>query len=150
MMAEFLQEQMKQNLDVTLNLEPLDPPSFFGKVAGAGQFQWASLGWGADYPDPESFLAPVFTTGSPFNLPRFSNPEFDGLAAQASIELDQAKRIELWDRAHKIVVSEVPVAPFFYRERFFLKKPSVQGLTLTGVDGFIPGDTRLAEVSISP
>ena len=150
LMAEFLQEQMRQNLDVTVNLEPLDPPSFFGKVAGAGQFQWASLGWGADYPDPENFLAPLFTTGSQFNLSRFSNPAFDALAAQAATELDQAKRIGLWQQAHEIVVSQVPVAPFFYRERFFLKKPSVQGLTLTGVDGFIPGDTGLAEVSIAP
>ena len=47
------------------------------------------------------------------------------------------------------MVNDVPVAFFFNQERLFLKKPTVQGLTLTSVDGFIPGDTRLGEVFLS-
>ena len=148
--AEFIQAQMKDNLGVELTLEPLDPPAFFQRVLGARQFQITSVGWGADYPDPESFLAPLFTTGSGNNIAQYSNPEFDQLAGMAFTELDQQTRLGLWRRAHELIVQDAPVAAFFYQERLFLKKPEVQGLTLTSIDGFIPGDTRLAEVFLAP
>ena len=109
-----------------------------------------SVGWGADYPDPEAFLAPLFITGSGNNVIGYSNPEFDRAALMASTEFDQTKRLELWKGAHEILVKDAPVVFFFYQERFFLMKPEVQGLTLTGIDGAIPGDTRLAEVFIAP
>ena len=148
--AEFIQAQMRDNLGVELNLDPLDPPAFFQQVMGARQFQLTSLGWGAAYPDPESFLAPLFMSGSPNNIGQYSNPEFDQTAGMASMEPDQQNRLGTWTRAHEILTNDAPIAPFFYQERFFLKKPKVQGLTLTAIDGAIPGDTRLADVSIAP
>ena len=48
------------------------------------------------------------------------------------------------------MIADAPIAPFLYVERYYLKSPAVQGLTLTGIDGEIPGDTRLAEVWLSP
>ena len=148
--AEFIQAQIKENLGVEIALEPLDPPAFFQRVLGARQFQMTSVGWGADYPDPEAFLAPLFITGSGNNIIGYSIPEFDRMAMMASIELDQAKRLELWKGAHEILVKDAPIVFFFYQERFFLVKPEVKGLTLTGIDGAIPGDTRLAEVFSAP
>ena len=148
--AEFIQAQMRDNLGVELNLDPLDPPAFFQQVVGARQFQLTSLGWGAAYPDPESFLAPLFMSGSPNNIGQYSNPEFDQTAGMASMEPDQQNRLGTWTRAHEILTNDAPVAPFFYQERFFLKKPKVQGLTLTAIDGAIPGDTRLSDAFIAP
>ena len=150
LIAEFLQGQFRDNLGIEVSLEPLDPPSYFQKVIGGRDFQLTGIGWGADYPDPESFLAPLFMTGSPQNIAGYSNPEFDGSAGPAFAELDQAMRIDLWQRAHEVLMGDVPVAPFFHNERFFLLKPQIQGLTLTPIDGAIPGDTMLGEVSISP
>ena len=148
--AEFIQAQIRDNLGVEISLETLDPPAYFQQVMGARQFQITGIGWGADYPDPESFLAPLFMTGSPNNISQYSNSEFDRLAGMAFTELDQQRRLDLWKSAHEVLVEDVPVAFLFYQERFFLKKPQVQGLTLTGIDGFIPGDTRLSDVSIAP
>ena len=65
-------------------------------------------------------------------------------------ELDQETRIDLWSQAHEVMIADAPIAPFIYVERYYLKSPAVRGLTLTGIDGEIPGDTRLAEVSLSP
>lgn len=149
LIAEFLQAQLKDNLGVEIELLPLDPPAYFQQVLGGRQFELTGVGWGADYPDPENFLAPLFITGSPNNIGGYSNPEFDQRAVSALQELDQEKRLALWKGAHESLVRDAPVAPLFYQERFFLKKPSVQGLTLTGIDGFIPGDTRLTEIFIS-
>ena len=149
-MAQFIQAQIKDNLGIDLTLEPLDPPAYFQQVLGGRQFELTGIGWGADYPSPETFLAPFFATGAEQNIVQYSNPDFDRLAELASVELDGLKRPALWADAYAVVSKDVPVAPFFYGERFFLKKPHVRGLTLTGVDGAIPGDTRLNEVFLAP
>ena len=149
-MAQFIQEQLKENLGVEIDLDALDPPSYGQRVVGAHQFEMVPFVWSADYPDPENFLAALFETGSFLNISGYSNPEFDRLAGMASQELDNRKRVELWMDAHEILVSEAPVAFFLFGERLFLKKPEVQGLTLTPIDGAIPGDTRLDEVSLTP
>ena len=88
--AQFIQAQIRENLGVELDLEPLDPPAF-QRVMGARQFQLTGLVWSADYPDPESFLAPLFMTGSQNNIAMYSNPEFDRVGGLASAELDQQK-----------------------------------------------------------
>ncbi len=147
--AQFVQAQLKDNLDIQMDLEPLDPPAYFGQVMGARQFQITGLGWGADYPDPESFLAGLFMSGSPQNIVGYSNPQYDQLAGQAISELDQETRLDLWMQAHRLLVEDVPVGFVFHQERFFLKKPHVKGLALTGIDGFIPGDSSLSRVSVS-
>ena len=49
-----------------------------------------------------------------------------------------------------MMIADAPIAPLIYVERYYLKSPAVQGLTLTGIDGEIPGDTRLAEVFLTP
>ena len=147
--AQFIQAQMQQNLGIEVKLEPLDPPSFFQQVVGGRQFQMTTVAWSADYPDPEDFLASPFMTGSGNNIAGYSNPEFYALAGQASSELDQSKQIDLWMRAHEILVKDAPAAFFFYEENFILKKPNVQGFTLTAIDGSVPGDIRLADVSLS-
>ncbi len=146
--AQFVQAQLHDNLGIEVSLEPLDPPSYGQQVIGARQFHLTSIGWSADYPDPESFLAPLFVTGVGNNIVKYSNEDFDKLADLASKELDEEERLSLWQRAHEIVVSEAPVAFFYYEESFFLKSPKVRGLTLTGMDGAIPGDINLAEVTI--
>ena len=149
LMAQFIQSQVRDSLGVDVKLEVLDGPSYGQRVVGAHQFQMTPFGWIADYPDAENFFSLLFMTGAPINITGYSNPEFDDLAGQASMEFDQASRIDLWGRAQRILVSDAPVASFFYGETFYLKKPEVQGLITTGVDGVIPGDTRLAEVYLS-
>ena len=48
------------------------------------------------------------------------------------------------------MIADGPIVPLMFVERYYLKSPDVHGLTLTGIDGEIPGDTRLAEVYLSP
>ena len=150
LMAQFLQVQLSGNLGIELALDPLDPPSFGGQVIGGKQFDVALLTWTADYPDSENFLASLFVSDSFLDITGYASEEFDRLAGLAGAELDQATRIALWNQAHETMIADAPIVPFMYVERYYLKSPSVQGLTLTGIDGEIPGDTKLAQVFLSP
>ncbi len=146
--AQFLQGQMKDNLGINITLDPMESKAFQAYV-NSEQHQWAWTGWGADYPDPDNWLPEYFGTNAGNNHSTYSNPQFDSLAAQAKKELDNTKRLQLWADAQKIIVTDVPIAFMFYRERFWLVKPYVKGLALTGMDGQIPGDFFYDMVSIS-
>jgi oligopeptide transport system substrate-binding protein len=146
--AQFVQNQMKVNLGITVNLEPMERAAF-SKMVNAEQHTWAWFGWGADYPDPDNWLPELFGTDAGNNHTNYSNPAFDTLAAQAKKELDNTKRLQMWAQAQAMVVDDAPVLFIQYRERFRLVKPTVQGLKYTGMDGDVPGDMFFGNISIT-
>jgi oligopeptide transport system substrate-binding protein len=147
--AQFLQGQMKDNLGIEIVLDPMESKALT-QLVNAEQHQWAWFGWGADYPDPDNWLPDIFGTGGGNNHTLYSNPAFDALATKAKQELDNTKRLQMWADAQKMVMADAPVVTMFYQERFWVMKPSVQGLTTTGMDGQIPGDQFYTKVAITP
>ena len=145
--AEFLQGQMKTNLNINITLDGMESSAFQAFV-NAEQHQWAWFGWGADYPDPDNWLPEIFGTGAGNNHTTYSNPEFDTLCEDAAKELNNTKRLELYAQAQEMIVDDVPIVPMFFRERFWLVKPNVKGLVTTGLDHQCPGDLYWNLVSI--
>jgi len=137
--AEFLQGQMKTNLNITIELDGMESSAFQAKV-NAEQHQWAWFGWGADYPDPDNWLPEIFGTDAGNNHTTYSNQDFDNLCDEAALELNNTKRLEKLAEAQEMIIDDVPIAPMFFRERFWLVKPSVKGLVTTGLDHQCPGD----------
>jgi oligopeptide transport system substrate-binding protein len=137
--AQFFQAQLKDNLGIDLILEPMETKAFQAAY-NAKQFNMKWGGWIADYPDPENWLPELYGTGAGNNKQSYSNKQFDDLAKQAKVELDNTKRLQLWDQAQKIVVDDAPVLFINYRERFQVRKPWVKGMVTTGMDGGIIGD----------
>ncbi|MBI2935690.1 MAG: peptide ABC transporter substrate-binding protein [Chloroflexi bacterium] len=137
--AEFIQQQIKDNLGIDVKLDPFEPRAF-SQLVNDEKHTWAWFGWGADYPDPDNWLPEIYGTGGGVNHTLYSSKEFDDLAKKAKAEPDPAKRLDLWKQAHAIAVRDAPVAFMFNRERFLLKKPYIRDLITTGMDGQIVGD----------
>jgi oligopeptide transport system substrate-binding protein len=137
--AEFLQGQMKTNLNINITLDGMESSAFQALVNNE-QHQWAWFGWGADYPDPDNWLPDIFGTDAGNNHTTYSNPEFDTLCDEAAVELDNANRLDIYAQAQELVIDDVPIVPMFFRERFWLVKPYVKGLVTTGLDHQCPGD----------
>lgn len=70
-------------------------------------------GWYGDYPDPDSYMYPLYHSASwganGFNLGYYKNAEVDRYIGEAQGISDQARRTELYQKAQKILVEEVPV-----------------------------------------
>ncbi len=145
--AQFVQQQVKVNLNIDVVLEPMERKAFTQAV-NAEQYTWAWYGWGADYPDPDNWLPQLFGTDAGNNHTNYSNPAFDALCTQALAELDNTVRLQLWADAQAMVVDDAPVLFMQYRERFVVVKPHVKGLKYTGMDGDVPGDMFFANVWI--
>jgi len=110
---------------VTLRSEP--PSTFFlsSSPGGANRF-WADVQMYADGgdPDPTAYLNNAWTTGQIAsrannwllgNRGRYSNKDFDSLAAQLRTEPDPAKRTQIAIQANDLLVQDVAVIPLVQR-----------------------------------
>ncbi len=142
-----MQEQLRSNLDVSIEIEILESSTYEDRYL-ASEFQFVLGGWGADYADPENWLPELFGTDAGLNQYKYSNPAVDDLLAQAAVELDNDTRLDLYDQAQTIIIDEdMGIAPLYVRIRNWLVKPWVEGIMTTGTDSN-PGDWFYTNVRI--
>ena len=144
--AEFLKEQLSENLGINVEVEPVEQGVFFDRY-GAGDFQMTWLSWFADYADPENWLPQQFATTGSFNVFGYSNAQVDALLDQAATELDQTRRFALYDQAQQIIIGEQALTPVYHPERNYLVKAKVADLITTALDAE-PGDWFLTNPRI--
>ena len=144
--AEFIQEQLKQNLGINIDIDAVEESAFYDRYF-EGDFQVTWLSWFADYADPENWLPQQFGTDGAFNVLGYSNAEADALFEQAATELDQTKRLAIYDQAHRIIIADQAITPIFHPERNYLVKAYVSDLITTALDAE-PGDWFVSNVRI--
>lgn len=142
--AAALQQMWSENLGVTvdINTEELakfndDLTALANKPDAPNAFNFYISVWGADYPDPQNFVSQQLRTGVGNNNGHYSNPQFDQLVDQADVETDQAKRLQLYQQAEQIALTEVGWLPLYYGKANILMRSTVQGLVITP-QGILP------------
>jgi ABC-type transport system substrate-binding protein len=110
--AQDIQAQLKENLNITLNIEVMESGAFLD-AADSGQLTGLYLlGWGADYPDQTNFLGYHFGAGSSAQF----GDKFDDIVealdkgAQLASDDDRAPFYETANNAIKQHVPMIPVA----------------------------------------
>lgn len=96
--------------------------------------------WGANYPDPISFLD-LFTTGNAYNSGEWSDAQYDALV-KAAQTTDAANTNRRWDdmqRATQILTRDAGVIAFYQRGAAHLTRATVKGMRLSpnGVVNFV-------------
>ena len=61
------------------------------------------------------------------NYGNYSNPDFDKLVVQARTEQDQNKRLQLYQQAEQLAVSDAAWIPMWFEKGYLLVKPYVKG-----------------------
>ena len=123
---EAITAMWEDNLGVKITIEQEDFGLFLRDIDG-GNFQMFSLGWIADYPDPQNFLEIKFRSDSGNNDTKYSNPQVDQLLDQARTESDQTKRLQLYQQAEEQIVQDAAWIPLYHSKSSVLVKPYVQG-----------------------
>jgi oligopeptide transport system substrate-binding protein len=132
--AAALAQMWQQNLGVTIIIENLEPNQYQDLLHSGQHGQIIDQGWCADYPDPENFADVLFHSGAQQNLGNYSNPDFDALLEQARVERDVTKRIQLYQQAEQMLVTDAPALFIMHSISYVLVKPYVQGYMLTPID----------------
>lgn len=123
--AEVIQQQLQNSLNIKLELQNMEWGSFLDKTNQI-DYDLARAGWIADYADPNTFLD-LWVTGGPQNSTGWSNSTFDSLIQQAAAEVDLSKRMEMLAEAEAIWIEEMPVIPLYFYVSVNLVKPRVEG-----------------------
>ncbi len=123
--SEVLKETWRSVLGIDVKLESMEWKMFLSTVVNQKP-ELFRLGWGADFPDPHNFMD-LFTSQSGNNHTNFANKRYDELIILASQELNEEKRIKLYDEAQKILLEEeVAIIPLFWGVSAILKKPFIK------------------------
>jgi len=76
------------------------------------------LGWVMDYPSPQNYLEPLYSTSAlppnGSNSAFYSNPEFDALIAEGNAAENNDEAIQLYQDAEDILLEDMPIMPMFF------------------------------------
>ncbi len=127
LIAENLQAQWQRTLSVRVTLDNQEWKVYLKRLKTDTPAIFR-LGWGADYPDPDNFMA-LFTTASGNNNTHWGSPRYDRLIVRAAAERDPAARQALYDEAQRILTEEdVPIMPLFVSAQNLLINPRLTGV----------------------
>jgi oligopeptide transport system substrate-binding protein len=130
--AAAVADMLSQTLAVSVTLEQAPWETFQDEVDG-GRYGLYTLGWSADYADPQDFLDVLFHSRSPMNRAGYANAEVDRLLEQARTESDTARRLALYDQAERLIMADAPWVPLYSGVESWLVAPYVRGFRIPPV-----------------
>ena len=107
--SELYQQLWQEALGCTVELEFNDSATHQSNV-NAGNFQMASMSWGANY-EPQFQLSRWSTEMG--GQSRWKNAEYVSLVTEASQTKDEQKRLELYGQAEELLICEAAIAPVY-------------------------------------
>jgi oligopeptide transport system substrate-binding protein len=125
--AEFLQAQWKQNLQLTVPLRNMEFKTFLSTRANLEYKGMSRSGWIGDYMDPFSYLN-LFSTPRGDNGTGWWDPRYVALLNSANRILDPQERYQKLAEAEKMLLDIGAVIPLLVNATDWMKKPYVKGM----------------------
>lgn len=133
--VENLQAQWKNNLGIDVKLLNQEWKVYL-KTLQTKTPPIYRLGWGADYPDPDTFMA-LFTCGSGNNMGGFCNKKYDALIHQAGATTKTEERAKAYAEAEKLLLEQdVAILPLFSQTNLHLVSERISGFKVNPMGDF--------------
>ena len=124
--VETIQEMWKKNLGVEIEIETVEG-RVLSNMRKSGEFQIAMGGWSANIFHPSYYINQIESTG-PSNYSNYTNPAYDKLVAQARIEPDPKKVLDLLHEAEQLAIGQdFAIFPLYYETSMVMMKEYVKG-----------------------
>ncbi len=141
--------QLRQNLGINYTLQgQLDFAEYLPKGDAKGFTGPFRLGWSMDYPSPQNYLEPLYSTSAlapaGSNQTFYSNPEFDDLVSQGNQAENDEEAIELYQQAEDVLLEDMPILPMFFGRVQAVHSENVDNVV---VDAF--GTINLAGITVT-
>ncbi|HED3066453.1 TPA: oligopeptide ABC transporter substrate-binding protein OppA [Kluyvera ascorbata] len=119
----------KKNLGVEVKLQNQEWKTYIDS-RNTGNFDVIRASWVGDYNEPSTFLS-LLTSTNTGNISRFSDPAYDKVVRQATLENTADARNADYNVAEKILAEKAPIAPIYQYTNGRLIKPWVKGYPIT-------------------
>ena len=136
-LGEQFQANMK-DLGIAVSIQELSPSTWVGTLSNKATANEAyGVVWWPSLATPFDFLWTLFATSAQgsagYNFTYYSNPQFDTVLNKASGEADEAKRMQLYAQAQRIVVEDAPYI-FLSDVNYLLPmSPDLKGFEFNGM-----------------
>jgi len=136
-LGELFQSNMK-DLGIDVEIQELSASAWAGLLSNPDTADHAfGLVWWPTLASPYDYMWSIFATGAQgsaaYNWGYYSNPKLDELLDKATAEPDDAKRMQMYGEAQKILVEESP-ALYVYEKNYRLPmRDNVKGFVFNGV-----------------
>lgn len=130
--AQYIQAGWEKELGIKVKLDNSEWQVFLDKMT-ALQYDVGRLGWVADYNDAYTFLERYDAADNGNNDTGWENKEYTDLMKKSIQEKDEAKRLQLFKDAQKILMTEYPVAPVYYYTNIWVVKDYVKNMGPNGL-----------------
>ncbi|MFF3017161.1 ABC transporter substrate-binding protein [Streptomyces sp. NPDC057939] len=122
--------EIKRQLESTglfqVTVKPVEAWADFQKGYAAGEYDAYTIGWIADFPDADNFLAPLVGAGSSMNN-GFSDKAVDDLITRTQSFSDRAGAAADFRELQKVVAQQVPMLPIWQKKDYVLSREAVTG-----------------------
>ena len=113
--VETVCAQLQQTLGTKCTFDPSPTLGvYFTGLYERTESQIFRYAWVADYPAIDDFLDTVFETGGSNNVEGYSNPTVNSLLAQADSATSTQKGFQLYQKAEKLILQDMPIVPVFF------------------------------------
>ncbi|MBS0615138.1 MAG: peptide ABC transporter substrate-binding protein [Verrucomicrobia bacterium] len=123
-LMQAVQQQWSEILGVKIELARYDWATFLEHLHNR-DFDVTMIGWRVQYDDPANILDLYKDFDSPNNSSNWENAEFRR-DLELAFSSPQEKRWEYLEAAENIILTEMPIVPFFYFNTLYLKNDHVQ------------------------
>lgn len=133
--AIAVQEQLK-DFGINLQLEQMLQATLISKQE-EGAFPFWRASWGADYFDPENFMALFYSkniTPKGPNRVGYSNPVIDKMYEDAMRITDFSERKKIYDEMQKIVIDDAVWLNLYYNQKIYLLRNGIEGFYIDGLN----------------
>jgi ABC-type transport system substrate-binding protein len=117
--VEAVGNQLRTNLGVEFALRgDLAPPEYGPLMFSKGMTGPFRMGWSMDYPSPQNFLEPLYSTqaqppaGS--NTSFYGNAAFDSLVDKGNEASSSEEAIAFYNQAEDVLLEDMPIIPLFF------------------------------------
>ncbi|MBK8550172.1 MAG: ABC transporter substrate-binding protein [Ignavibacteria bacterium] len=133
--AIAVQEQLRE-FGINLQLDQMLQATMISKQED-GVFPFWRASWGADYYDPENFMALFYSkniTPKGPNRVGYSNPVVDKMYEDALRITNFDERKKIYDEMQKIVIEDAVWLNLYYNQKIYLLQKNIEGFYVDGLN----------------
>ncbi|MFI6845866.1 ABC transporter substrate-binding protein [Kitasatospora sp. NBC_00085] len=103
----------------------------FKKGWTEGRYQAYTVGWFADYPDADNYIAPLIVDGGAYHHGWDDGRISQKLVPEGLKQADRSAAASSYAQIQAIVADNVPLIPLFQNKSFYASKPYITGVEST-------------------
>jgi oligopeptide transport system substrate-binding protein len=133
LLAEAMQALWEKELNVNVKINAMEWKNFLTQLRDDPPHLFR-LNWGADYPDPDTFMQ-LFSSRNQINYGHWSNSHYDSLIKAAAASNNMSIRKKLYSEAEYLISQdEVGIIPLYIDSQLIFKRKYVSGLRVNPMD----------------